>query len=69
MEALVEVSSLEEVERLRQDGAGTGAGVCPRCGAAVLAAAFYVAGRGYLVTRDCRQAVGEKPTCLYRQVL
>ena len=44
-------------------------GVCPQCAGPVVANAYYVGGRGYLVVFECWHSLGENPTCGYRKVI
>ena len=44
-------------------------GVCPQCGDQLVANAYYVGGRGYLVLHECWASLGDNPACAYRKVL
>lgn len=75
MDRLLETNAA--VESIRQSYDGTSdrphpdwvRGTCPQCGDQLVANAYYVGGRGYLVCWECWSSLGENPSCQYRRII
>ena len=77
LETNAAIESVRQVYDLKSDGDGTSGhprpewvrGTCPQCGDKLVANAYYVGGRGYIVCWECWSSLGENPSCQYRRII